>query len=131
VAALTYSIAQVLGSTAAAILAGAAPTLLLLAGLVSFFRLAVRRPRSMRRRVFPGAVTTLVLWTITTGVFSFYIAKIARYATFYGSLATVAILLFWLWLLAVALLVGGEVNAQLEGVRDPTWITSRPNDRRR
>lgn len=130
VAALTFFVASALGSTAASIVVGAAPTLVLLAGLTSFFRVAVRRPSGMRRRVLPGAVTTLLLWAVTTAVFSFYVAKLARYATLYGSLAAVAILLFWLWLLSIALLVGGEVNAQLEGVRDPAWITSKPNDRR-
>lgn len=131
VAALTFLVASALGSAAAAIVVGAAPTLLLLAGLVVFFRVAVHRPSGMRRRVLPGAVATLVLWATTTALFSFYVTKLAGYATFYGSLAAVAILLFWLWLLSVALLVGGEVNAQLEGVRDPAWITSKPNDRRK
>jgi membrane protein len=87
-------------------------------GLVAaFFRIAVagRRPR---RRVLPGAVATLVLWTVVSGLFSLYVAHFSRYVTLYGSLATAAIFLFWLWLLALLLLVGGEINARLEGIRE-------------
>ena len=43
---------------------------------------------------------------------------LARYALYYGSLAAVAVLLLWLWLLCAALLVGAELNAQLEGNGD-------------
>lgn len=78
----------------------------------------------MRRRLLPGGVVTVALWAAASAGFSYYVARFARYATFYGSLATVAIVLFWLWLLSLALLVGGEVNAQLEGVRDPTWSST-------
>jgi membrane protein len=63
---------------------------------------------------------TMVLWVLASALFSMYVATLSRYATLYGSLAAVAIFLFWLWLLALSLLVGGEVNAQLEGVRDDT-----------
>jgi membrane protein len=72
-----------------------------------------------RRRLAPGVAVTVVLWTLVSGLFSFYVSTLSRYATLYGGLAAVAIFLFWLWLLSLALLVGGEVNAQLDGLRDP------------
>lgn len=128
IAASMFFIAQFLGASLAGVIAGTIPMLLLLSGLTGFFRVAVARPKGMRRRLLPGAVVTLGLWIMTTIVFSFYVARFARYATFYGNLATVAILLFWLWLLSLALLVGGEINARLEGVRDPSWTTK--NNRR-
>jgi membrane protein len=67
--------------------------------------------------VVPGAVLTVALWSVVSALFSVYVARLARYATFYGSLATAAIFLFWLWLLALALFVGGELNARLERER--------------
>jgi membrane protein len=94
------------------------PTATIIGMLMAFFRIAVRRDHVFRRRrVVPGVLITVVLWSILSALFSFYVTTLSRYATLYGGLAAVAIFLFWLWLLALALLVGGEVNAQLDGVR--------------
>jgi len=119
-------IASVTGSLGGAIVATFAPSLILMALIAGFFRFAIRRPPSVRRRVFPGAVVTISLWAIVSTLFSLYVSSLAQYATLYGNLANVAVLLFWLWLLSLALLVGGEVNAQLEGVRDPHDVTPIP-----
>lgn len=86
---------------------------LLVAG---FFRIATQRSGGPRRRVLPGAILTVALWAATSTLFSFYVSRIASYATLYGGLATVAIALLWLWLASIALLVGGEVNALLDGI---------------
>lgn len=86
---------------------------LLVAG---FFRLATQRTGGPRRRIFPGAILTVALWAATSTLFSFYVGRIASYGTLYGNLATVAIALLWLWIASVALLVGGEVNALLDGI---------------
>jgi membrane protein len=110
------------------------PGATLIAMVTAFFRIAVRRgpialpvsakagpappSRSLRRRVAPGVIVTLVLWGVVSGLLSFYVRTLARYATLYGQLAAVAIFLFWLWLLALALLFGGEVNARIDGIRD-------------
>ncbi|HVY45452.1 MAG TPA: YhjD/YihY/BrkB family envelope integrity protein, partial [Minicystis sp.] len=111
-------VAKLWGSFGAALLAALVPPVVVIGLLCGFFRIAIRGPRPLRRRVLPGAVVTLVLWTATSAVFSLYVARLSRYATLYGSLAAAAIFMFWLWLLALILLVGGEVNAQLEGVRE-------------
>lgn len=96
----------------------ALPTATIIGMLSAFFRIAVRRDQLFqRRRVLPGVLVTTVLWSILSALFSLYVTTLARYATLYGGLAAVAIFLFWLWLLALAVLVGGEVNAQLDGVR--------------
>jgi membrane protein len=95
------------------------PLATLIGMLSGFFRIAVRSgPIFTRRRVLPGVLVTVVLWAILSALFSVYVSTLSRYATLYGGLAAVAIFLFWLWLLALALLVGGEVNAQLDGIRD-------------
>jgi membrane protein len=115
------------GALAAYLLPGAT----LVAMLAAFFRISVRSgqvapsaqrtaPVPLRRRVAPGVLVTVLLWMIVSGLFSFYVRTLSRYATLYGGLAAVAIFLFYLWLLAIALLVGGEVNAQLDGLREPT-----------
>ncbi len=86
-------------------------------GLATFYRTAVVHPSDVRRRVWPGTFIALALWTLVSWAFGTYVQKIAHYAVYYGSLATVAVILLWLYLTSLALLVGAEVNAQLEGVR--------------
>jgi membrane protein len=93
---------------------GAAITL----GVAAFYRLAVEHPPTVRRRVWAGTLAAIVLWTAVTWLFSTYVRVIGHYAIFYGSLATVAITLLWFYLSSLAFLIGAEVNAQLEGVRD-------------
>lgn len=112
------TIATFSGSWAAFTLAVALPVVVVVGLLGAFFRIAIRGQRPRDRRILPGAVATVMLWAIVSAAFSFYVSTLARYATLYGGLAAVAIFLFWLWLLSLALLVGGEINAQLEGIRD-------------
>src|SRR5438309_656051 len=78
-----------------------------------FFRFATSRRDGVQRRGFLGAIVTIVAWVVVSLLFSFYVREIGSYSRFYGSLAAVAVLLVWLWLMAVSLLVGGEVNARI------------------
>jgi membrane protein len=112
------------GSIGGRLIALLLPGALLVLLVAAFFRIAIRQPDVERRRALPGAITTVVLWALASALFSLYVATLARYATFYGSLATTAIFLLWLWMLALGLLVGGEVNARLE--RERLGMTSLP-----
>ena len=97
-----------------------ASALMLLVGtafLAGFYRFAVVHPARVRRRVWPGAVSAVVLWLVVSWVFGLYAVSVSTYAVYYGSLAAVAVLLVWLYLTSLSLVVGAEVNAQLEGVR--------------
>lgn len=89
-------------------------------GLAIFYRTAVVHPPGIRRRVWAGTFVALVLWGVVSSAFGTYVMTIAHYAVYYGSLATVAVILLWLYLTSLALLVGAEVNAHLEGMRDPS-----------
>jgi membrane protein len=93
---------------------------MLAVGLAIFYRTAVRHPPGVRRRVWIGTVIALLLWALVSWAFGTYVRTIAHYAVFYGSLATVAVILLWFYLTSFALLVGAEVNAVLEGMREPT-----------
>jgi membrane protein len=86
--------------------------------LATFYRFAVTHSKRVQRRVLPGAVLAVVLWLVISWAFGLYVSSLAEYAVFYGSLAAVAVLLVWLWLTSLAILVGAELNAQLEGLRD-------------
>ena len=88
--------------------------------LAGFYRFAVEHPAGMRRRVWPGAVTAIVSWLLVSWAFGNYAVSIGDYALYYGSLAAVAVLLVWLYLSSLTLVIGAEVNAQLEGLRRET-----------
>lgn len=62
--------------------------------------------------VWPGAVTGVLLWGAATLAFRLYVSSVARYASTYGSLAAVVVLLLWLMLSAWVLLFGAKVNAE-------------------
>jgi membrane protein len=87
-----------------------------LASLAAFYRYGVEHPAGVRRRAWPGAIIALAAWLLCSWGFGNYVISLGKYAVYYGSLAAVAVLLVWLWLTSLALLLGAEVNAQLEGV---------------
>jgi membrane protein len=108
---LSWFGAEALGTQTVATLVAMITATLLLA---AFFHVGVRRS-SVKRRVWPGAIVTVAIATVASWGFARFARTLARYALYYGSLAAVAMLLAWLWLLCAALLVGAELNAQLEG----------------
>jgi membrane protein len=65
-----------------------------------------------------GSVLAIVLWLAASGAFAFYVSKFGSYNKTWGSLAAVVVMLTWLWLSAVALLFGAEVNAEAERSRE-------------
>jgi membrane protein len=88
------------------------------AGLCAFYRFGVSYGRGVRRRVLPGAVAAVASWILVSWGFGLYLRTLASYTVYYGGLAAVAVLLVWLWLVSLAILVGAELNTQLEGLRD-------------
>jgi len=64
-----------------------------------------------------GAVTALVVWLAASGGFAWYVSNFGTYNKTWGSLATVIVMLTWLWLSSLALLVGAEVDAEVERTR--------------
>ncbi|WP_242887907.1 YihY/virulence factor BrkB family protein [Actinomadura litoris] len=66
------------------------------------------------RWVTPGGVLALVVWLAASGLFALYVANFANYNKTYGSLAAVIIFLVWLWITNLAILLGAEMNAELE-----------------
>ncbi len=61
-------------------------------------------------QVIPGALITAIGWSIASIGFSFYVNRIAEYSKFYGSLAVIIILLFWLYLLGYTIVLGLQIN---------------------
>ena len=64
--------------------------------------------------VTPGGIAGALLWILVSAGFGFYVGEYASYGKTYGSLAGVIILIFWLYLSALTILLGGELNAEVE-----------------
>jgi membrane protein len=73
-------------------------------------------PSSRFLRVWPGAFVATTLWLLATAGFAWYVAHLANYNIFYGSIGTVIILLIWLYLIACIALIGCEFNAERERI---------------
>ncbi|MGZ6692900.1 MAG: YihY/virulence factor BrkB family protein, partial [Solirubrobacteraceae bacterium] len=66
------------------------------------------------RWITPGAAVGVTLWLLASAAFSLFIAHFSSFNVTYGSFAAAIILLIWLWLTNVALLLGAELNAEIE-----------------
>ncbi len=66
------------------------------------------------RRVWPGIALTLLLWIVSARVFAHYVAAIADYSATYAGLAGIMTAQIFLYLMAVVLILGAEINAELE-----------------
>ncbi|HEX2186059.1 MAG TPA: YihY/virulence factor BrkB family protein [Chloroflexota bacterium] len=69
------------------------------------------------RWVTPGGILAVVGWVAASVAFAIYVANFGSYNKTYGSLASVIIFLVWLWLSNTAILLGAELNAELERSR--------------
>ena len=87
--------------------------LLILAGLAILYRFGPSPHPDHCRWLSPGAVFATVAWLAESVLLSWYLANIADYNATYGSLGAVIGLLIWLWLSALVVLIGAELNSEL------------------
>jgi membrane protein len=86
------------------------------AAMTMLYRLGPAHARP--KRSLPGAIVATVLWLIASALFSWYVSSFGSYNETYGSVAAMAVFMMWVWLSAFAVLIGGEVNAEIEAARD-------------
>ncbi|CAN5499141.1 YihY/virulence factor BrkB family protein [soil metagenome] len=88
--------------------------------LAALLLLYSRGPTGTRRRLsehIPGALLAAALWVIASVGFSFYVSKFSSYNATYGALGAVIVLLVWIYVTAVAVLIGALANRELLRVR--------------
>ncbi len=73
----------------------------------------------------PGAVCALLLWVASTVGIRFYFQRVNDYTRTYGHLNSVVMLLLWLYLTNGAILIGGEMNSEIEKAADQGGNTHR------
>jgi membrane protein len=66
------------------------------------------------RWVSPGGVLAVIVWIVASAAFAFYVANFGSYNKTYGALGGVIVFLVWLWISNIAVLLGAELNAELE-----------------
>ena len=100
--------------------------------LALLYRYAPCRASAKWRWVSVGSVFATVVWLIASADFSFYVSHFANYDRIYGSLGAVVVLLFWLYLSFYIVLLGAEINAELElqTAEDTTSGTPKPMGKR-
>jgi Predicted membrane protein len=65
-------------------------------------------------QAFPGAALAVFLWLLLSAGFSFYVENMGNYSLLFGSIGAIIVLLVWLYMMAVILLMGAEVNSVLK-----------------
>jgi membrane protein len=73
-----------------------------------------------RRWLSPGIVIAVILWLLVSLGFRLYLHFFNSYSATYGSLGALIILMLWFYLTGAAILLGGEINCELESSEQPS-----------
>jgi len=88
-------------------------------GLSIMYRFGPAPHRARWRWITPGNVTAVALWLVASLGFSLYVSSFGSYDKTYGTLAAVIVLLMWLYLSAIVVLLGAEIDAIREESHGP------------
>ncbi|MET3576281.1 YihY/virulence factor BrkB family protein [Bhargavaea ullalensis] len=70
------------------------------------------------RDAIPGGIFSTVGWILTTLGFSFYVGNFGNYSSTYGSIGGIIVLMIWMYLSAMILIIGGQINAVMQERRE-------------
>lgn len=82
--------------------------------MAGILRLGPAGPAPRRGAVAAGALVAIAVWLAASSLFAVYTANFARYGAAWGSLSAVIVMLTWLWLSCLALLLGAQVEREVE-----------------
>jgi membrane protein len=106
------------------------PALLLavMLGLSLLYRWGPSREAARWRWITVGSAIAAVLWLAVSGLFTWYAANFGSYDKTYGSLGAVIGLMVWIWISTIVILLGAEIDAEMEHqtVRDTTTGAPKP-----
>jgi membrane protein len=110
------------------------PLLLVLAAiaLAAIYRYGPSRTEARWQWLSVGSVAAAVAWLIGSVLFSWYIGHFGAYNATYGSLGAAVGMMMWMWISAIVILLGGELNAEIEHqtAHDSTVGSEKPLGRR-
>jgi membrane protein len=87
---------------------------LLLLGLAVLYRFGPSRAEPRWQWLSVGALIASVLWLICSSLLSWYLSNFANYTATYGALGAAIGLMIWMWMSAIIVLSGAELNAEIE-----------------
>ncbi len=87
---------------------------LMIIGLSVLYRFGPSRRRAKWRWLTVGSVFASLAWLAVSVLFSWYLGNFANYNATYGALGAVIGLMMWMWLSTVVVLVGAELNSEIE-----------------
>jgi membrane protein len=113
---------------AISVLRGALLWVVLVLGLAVVYRYAPAREHARWRWVTPGSIFAATMCLLASALFAFYVTNFAGYAKTYGALGGVVVLLMWFYICSVVVLMGAEMNAEMERqtVKDTTDLGDAP-----
>jgi membrane protein len=82
--------------------------------IAGIYRFAPAREGSHRPWGAWGVLLTTIVWIGSSALFGLYVSKVASYDASYGSLGAVVVLLLWLYIAVFVVLLGAELNAEIE-----------------
>jgi membrane protein len=96
--------------------------------LAVIYRYGPSREAPQWRWITWGSATAALLWLAISGLFSWYAANFGKFNETYGSLGAAIGFMTWLWISAIAILLGAELNAEMEHqtTRDTTTGAPKP-----
>jgi len=102
--------------------------LILLAALAILYRFAPSRDAPRWQWLSLGAVTAALLWIAGSALLSWYLSEFANYNATYGSLGAAIGLMMWMWMSAIVIMFGAELNSEIERqtLRDTTTGQPKP-----
>ena len=103
-----------------------------LLSLSLLYRFGPSRRQARWRWVTSGSLLATVLWLAASALFTIYVADLTNYSATYGPLAAVVAIMMWLWVTFYAVLLGAELNSELElqTARDSTDGPPKPMGKR-
>jgi membrane protein len=88
--------------------------LIIVLGLAVLYRYGPSRDKVEWKWITPGSILAAIVWIVGSMLFSWYVANFANYNETYGSLGAAIAFMTWLWLSTTIVLVGAELNAEIE-----------------
>jgi membrane protein len=100
----------------------------MIVGLAVIYRYGPSREEPRWSWTSPGALVATLLWVAGSALFSLYVTRFGNYNETYGSMGAVVILLTWFLLGAYAILIGAEINSEMERQTRKDTTTGKPKD---